>query len=72
MTHLQPCPTHARIGQRVRVTTGPCVGMVGVIANVEYGRTVRVRVRFDPPVRILSAGLVGGVWRDAEGVEEVD
>jgi hypothetical protein len=72
MTLLQLSPTHARIGKRVRVLTGSCVGAVGVIANVEQGRTVRVLVRFDPPVRILAAGLIGSVWRTADGVEEVD
>jgi UDP-3-O-[3-hydroxymyristoyl] glucosamine N-acyltransferase len=72
MTQLKPSPKHVRIGQRVHVLTGSCIGAVGVIANVEQGHTVRVRVRFDPPVRIPSAGLIGGVWRTEDGVEEVD
>lgn len=71
MTPL-PSPKHACIGQRVRVLTGSYVGAVGVIANVEQGHTVRVQVRFDPPVRILAAGLIGSVWRTADTVEEVD
>ena len=57
MTHVQPCPTHARIGQRVRVTTGPCLGAVGVVANVEYGRTVKVRVRSIRPFEYYPQGL---------------
>ena len=71
MTRLKPS-LHAHIGQRVRVLTGSCVGAVGVIANVDHGRTVQVRVRFDPPVWVTAAGLVGSVWCTADGVEEVD
>ena len=69
---MQASPKHARTGQRVRVLSGSCAGAVGVIANIEQGRTVRVRVRFDPPIRILAAGLIGSVWCTADGVEEVD
>jgi hypothetical protein len=72
MTQLKISSQHVRIGQRVRVLTGSCIGAVGVIANVEQGHTVRVRVRFDPPVRTLAAGLIGSVWRTADAVEEVD
>jgi hypothetical protein len=72
MTQLKTSPQHLGIGQRVRVLTGSCIGAVGVIANIEQGRTVRVRVRFDPPIRILAAGLIGSVWCTADGVEEVD
>ena len=72
MTQLKPSPKHVCVGQRVRVLTGSCIGAVGVIANVEPGHTVRVRVRFEPPVRTVAAGLIGGVWRTEDAVEEVD
>jgi hypothetical protein len=72
MTQLKTTRQHVRVGQRVRVLTGSCIGAVGVIANLEPGHIVRVRVRFDPPVMTLAAGLIGGVWRTSDGVEEVD
>jgi hypothetical protein len=69
---LLPIRKRSCVGQRVRVLTGSCVGAAGVIANVEQGHTVRVRVLFHPPVMTLAAGLIGGVWRTSDEVEDID
>jgi hypothetical protein len=72
MTQLMTSLQHVEIGQRVRVRTGSCIGAMGVIANLEKGHTVRVRVRFDPPVMTLAAGLIGGVWLTSDGIERLE
>lgn len=69
MTTLRPSPK-SRIGLRVRILTGGCVGAIGVITDVDAKRVpIWYRIRLDPPVVVAAAGLINAVWRPTEGIE---
>jgi hypothetical protein len=56
----------ARIGTRVRITTGLFKNQTGVIVGIESSTPIRFRVAFDPPVQIAAAGWIRSAW--VEGI----
>jgi hypothetical protein len=55
-----------QIGLTVRVLTGPCAGLGGVVEEADYTiKPAAYRVRFDPPAKVKVVGLVVSVWRTA-------
>jgi hypothetical protein len=63
----------ALLGQRVKVLTGPCSGLIGVVTEVKRAvsgaLTGELRVAFSPPVRIDSVGALSAVWRKTTDLE---
>ena len=53
------------VGRAVRILEGPCMGRIGRVTEIATDKHSQqhLRIQFDPPVAIQSAGLLKAVWR---------
>jgi hypothetical protein len=68
-----PAPQYAkRIGETVRVLTGPCTGHIGKITAVDGPSPITFKVQFAAPIRCAMMGEVAAVWKTMDELQFVD